>query len=149
MPGDPSRAFFMINRRILWLSHRIQQCQANGDKYGLYLAEREALIWAVDKIKELSAKMIDLTTQLQASSELDPIVEALKFGGTSKEIATEISARLGELYRTKEELVESRRTVGMLKKQLHNLEQKYNTLRIKTEKSTRTPKSGPYIRITP
>lgn len=55
---SPERAFYLIAKRVEWLNDKIAWAQANNLKYALYIEEREALLWAVDKIKELSEKLL-------------------------------------------------------------------------------------------
>lgn len=55
--------FNSINRRVLYLTDKIAWCIVNDKPYNLYLHEREALIWATDKIKELSSRLFMITTK--------------------------------------------------------------------------------------
>lgn len=57
-PLTPEKAFNIVTRRIDWLEDKIAFCQANNLKYDLYIREKEALLWMLDKIKELSQKLL-------------------------------------------------------------------------------------------
>lgn len=51
-------AFSLITRRITWLNNKIDDVRALGRPYDLYLREREALLWMMDKVKELAEKLL-------------------------------------------------------------------------------------------
>lgn len=55
----PEEVFEITLRRVAWLNDKIAWNQANGIKYGLYIRERESLLWLMDKVKELSQKLLD------------------------------------------------------------------------------------------
>lgn len=56
---SPERAFRLVTKRVTWLNDKIAWAQANGHKSALYVEEREALLWMMDKIKELCEKLLD------------------------------------------------------------------------------------------
>lgn len=51
-------AFFRVTKRIEWLNDKILWCKINDKKHELYDRERESLFWMMDKIKELSEKLL-------------------------------------------------------------------------------------------
>jgi hypothetical protein len=61
----PERAFAMLTKRIEWLNDKIAWAQANDKPNGLYIEEREAVIWAVDKIRDLAKDLVNLSDSNQ------------------------------------------------------------------------------------
>src|SRR6478609_2522252 len=51
-------AFIFIVRRIRWLDEKAYRCSSQGLPFDLYVEEREALLWILDKIKFLSARLL-------------------------------------------------------------------------------------------
>lgn len=51
-------AFKSVIMRVNWLNDKIAWNQANGLKFMFYVHERESLLWMVDKVKELSEKLL-------------------------------------------------------------------------------------------
>lgn len=51
-------AFIFITRRIQWLDEKAYRCNSQGSPFELYVEEREALLWILDKIKYLSARLL-------------------------------------------------------------------------------------------
>lgn len=51
-------AFKSITTRVDWLNDKIAWNQANGLKFMFYVRERESLLWMMDKIKELSERLL-------------------------------------------------------------------------------------------
>lgn len=58
-------AFYLIRRRIEYLNDKIDRVRAVGGRYDLYLREREAMFWMLDKIKELAEKLITAEHAIQ------------------------------------------------------------------------------------
>lgn len=56
--SNPKRAFWLLNKRVEWLNDKIAIRQANNQSYYHYVDEREALIWLMDKVKELCEKLL-------------------------------------------------------------------------------------------
>lgn len=72
----PARAFFILRKRIEFLNGKIISRMDAGEHYSLYLEEREAMIWLMDKVNELAGeKIIELDeldqTEPDESSEID------------------------------------------------------------------------------
>lgn len=55
----PQRAFHLVNKRINWLNDRIIFNRANRLPYWYFIEEREGLIWLLDKVGELSKKLLE------------------------------------------------------------------------------------------
>jgi len=60
---DPERAFKFVTRRIKWLNEKIAERQDEGRHWTLYLEEREALLWMMDTIQELSRRLLAATAK--------------------------------------------------------------------------------------
>jgi len=52
------QAFRAIISRINWLDDKVQIRNANGQPHDLYIDEREALLWVLDKIASLSRNLV-------------------------------------------------------------------------------------------
>lgn len=55
----PEQAFSAICRRVAYLNEKIEYNKLHGMKFELYIREREAMFWMMDKIKELSEKLLE------------------------------------------------------------------------------------------
>jgi hypothetical protein len=64
----PERAFYLVRKRVEWLNDKIQWALANGQKTFHYTEEREALLWMLDKIAELSRKLLAVEPQKKEES---------------------------------------------------------------------------------
>lgn len=51
-------AFISLVSRVDWLNRKIEDCFQVGKPHDLYVQERDSIIWALDKIKELGEKLI-------------------------------------------------------------------------------------------
>lgn len=58
---SPERAFRLVTKRVAWLNDKIAWAQANGHRSTLYVEEREALLWMMDKIKELCERLLSVS----------------------------------------------------------------------------------------
>lgn len=54
----PEQAFSAICRRVVYLNEKIEHNKQHEMKFELYIREREAMFWMMDKIKELSEKLL-------------------------------------------------------------------------------------------
>lgn len=63
-------AFRAITQRISWLNDKIAWCQVNDMKFSLYVREREALLWMMDKVKELSSELLALKADTKGKGEM-------------------------------------------------------------------------------
>ncbi len=57
-------AFERMWRRVVYLNDKIAWNRANDLKFELYIREREAIFWMLDKIKELSEKLLQVEKRL-------------------------------------------------------------------------------------
>jgi hypothetical protein len=64
----PERAFYLVRKRIEWLNDKIAWALANEQKTFHYTEEREALLWMLDKIAELSRKLLAVEPQRKEES---------------------------------------------------------------------------------
>lgn len=53
-----ARAFFILRKRIEFLNDKVTRRMDAGEPYSLYLEEREAMIWLMDKVNELAGEKI-------------------------------------------------------------------------------------------
>lgn len=54
----PERAFYLITKRIEWLNAKICYNQDNNIPSNHFVEEREAMFWFMDKVKDLSEKLL-------------------------------------------------------------------------------------------
>lgn len=65
----PDRAFKLICKRIEWLNQKIDANREAGKGFELFIQEREALIWMMDKVKEMSEKLLEVEEEKQRERE--------------------------------------------------------------------------------
>lgn len=73
---DARDSFYYAVERIKWLNGKIEQRKRDGLPHFLYMRERDCLFWMMDKVKELSEKLIERDKEIHSlRDQLDNYIE--------------------------------------------------------------------------